>query len=402
MPVFKRKYRSGKTIWRYMFNAPGSTREDRRWIAEVGFASKQEAVDAEAKRRSEELQKYELAKAGSGVAAAPPQTLAMLLDEFIRQHAEKKLAPKTIERYRELAAYLDPALLAMPLGEITPLHLSREWNRLLESGGHRRDKTPRPMSAKTVRNIAGAVSSAYGRAIRWGLATTNPVTNSEPPAPTKRIKMALVPSEQQLLLTSACGPWCMETILDVAADTGARRGEVLALRWSDIQDGYATIERSLTQTKQGLEFKCTKTERPRRVELPTSTLAKLQAHRQRQEEFRRRFGSGYRADLNLIFANPDGTPLRPNSVSATVSNLCRRLGLPKGASMHVLRHSHASLLLANGVDLATVSERLGHSSVRVTADTYSHAIRGRDRQAADRWDELMGRTSLERPKGRVN
>ena len=119
MPVFKRKYESGKTVWRYLFSAPGSTRQDRRLIEEVGFASKQEAIDAEAKRRTEELQKYELAKAGAGpVAAALPTTLAMLFREFFRQHAEEKLAPKTIERYRELAAYLAPELLAMPLAEI--------------------------------------------------------------------------------------------------------------------------------------------------------------------------------------------------------------------------------------------------------------------------------------------
>src|SRR5579872_61745 len=134
MPVFKRKYRSGKAVWRYIFSTPGSTREDRRLICEVGFASKQEAIDAEAKRRTEELQKHELAKAGAAtVAAALPTTLAMLFHEFFRQHAQEKLAPKTIERYRELAACLDAELLLMPLADITPLHLSREWNRLLKS-----------------------------------------------------------------------------------------------------------------------------------------------------------------------------------------------------------------------------------------------------------------------------
>ena len=79
----------------------------------------------------------------------------------------------------------------------------------------------------------------------------------------------------------------------------------------------------------------------------------------------------------------------PNSVTSTVSRLCRRLGPPKGASLHVLRHSQASLLLANGVDLSTVSERLGHSSVRTTADIYSHAIRGNDHAAALCWDQIM-------------
>jgi hypothetical protein len=195
MPVFKRKYRSGATVWRYLFSAPGSTATDRRLVQEVGFASKQEAIDAEAKRRTEELQKYELAKAGaSKVAAALPTTFAMLLQEFFRQHAEEKLAPKTIERYRELAAYLAPELLVMPLGEITPLHLNREWNRLLKSGGHhRKTKEARPLSAKTVRSIAGLVSSAFARAQKWGLVTSNPVKHSEPPVPKKHRGIALTP-----------------------------------------------------------------------------------------------------------------------------------------------------------------------------------------------------------------
>ncbi len=400
MSVHKRKeYRSGN-IWYYAFNAAGATRENRRRIKGSGFATKKEAQEAESARRVEEQKKYEMAKAGAGVTAEVPKTLAMLLQEFIHQHAEQKLAPKTVERYREQAACVAPELLAMLLGEITPLHLSREWQRLLKSGGHHRStKKPRPLSPKTVRSIAGVVSSAFGRAIRWGLVTTNPVTNSEPPIPKKRLNLALLPSEQKVLIESATGPWCLPTFLDMSAATGARRGEVLALRWSDIQFGYARIERSLTQTDEGLEFKGTKNERPRLIELPPSALARLEEHRKRQEEFRRQIGSDYEADLDLIFANPDGTPLKPDSVSASVSLLCRRLGLPKGASLHTLRHSHASVLLANGVDLPTVSARLGHSSIRVTADVYSHALRGRDREAACRWDELMGRTSSQnRPK----
>jgi integrase len=156
--------------------------------------------------------------------------------------------------------------------------------------------------------------------------------------------------------------------LDVAAATGARRGEVSALRWSDVKGMIVLIDRSLCQTRDGLVFKNTKTEEPRTVELPPSMVAGLDAHRLRQDEFRRQFGPDYRSDEDLNFANPDGSPLMPSSISSTVSRLCRRLGLPKGASLHVLRHSHASLLLADGVDLATVSARLGHSFVRTTAD----------------------------------
>ena len=97
------------------------------------------------------------------------------------------------------------------------------------------------------------------------------------------------------------------------------------------------ITRSLTQTRQKLEFKCTKTEdSERRVSLPASTVAALERHRIRQNEFRHQFGPDYRADLDLIFANPNGSPLKPDSVSASVSALCRRLKLPKGVSLHTL------------------------------------------------------------------
>jgi integrase len=398
MPVYKRKNPSGKTVWFYKLQPPGAKRSVLP-IREFGFATKQAAMEAEAARRIEEQQKLELRKAGSGVAAALPKTLAMLLEEFITQHAEEKLAPKTVERYREMVPYLAPELLAMPLAEITPLHLSREWMRLLKCGGHRRKtKEPKPLKAKTVRNIASMVSSAFHRAIRWGLVATNPVTNSEPPKLTKRIGMALVPSEQDLMVDAAVGPWCLGAFLDMSAATGARRGEVLALRWRDIVGLDAFVARSLCQTKAGLEFKGTKTGNPRKVRLSPDALASLEEHRKRQDGFRQQFGPAYRSDLDLIFANPDGTPLRPDSVSGTVSRICRKLGLPKGASLHTLRHSHASLLLAEGVDLATVSERLGHSSVRVTADIYSHAIRGRDDAAAQTWDVIMQRARAERSK----
>lgn len=391
MPVHKRK-RHGKVSWYYKFDLPGSTRGDRTIIREYGFATKQAAIDAEAERRIEEQKKAEQAKAGSPVAAALPKTLAMLLEEFFRQHVDEKLAPKTIERYHEQAAMLDSGLLAMPITEITPLHLNREWKRLLESGGHHRHtRAPRPLSKKTVRNVAGVVSSAFARAIKWGLVSVNPVTNSEPPVPAKRKGTAITTAQQDLLIESASGPWCMSAYLKVDAALGARRGEVLALRWSDIMNGRVTIARSLSQTKEGLTFKSTKTEDVRVVGLPPSALLELELHHERQDEFRRQYGPDYRADLDLVFANPDGSPLKPDSISATVSALFKRLKIPKpkGAALHLLRHTHGSHMLANGVPLPVVSQRLGHSSVRTTADIYAHAIHGQDDEAVQRWEEYQ-------------
>jgi integrase len=407
MSVYKRKYESGKTVWFYQFALPGATRQRRQRIIESGFATKKEAGDAETKRRIEEQQKRDLAKAGASVAAEIPKTLLMLLKEFFKQHVDVKLAPKTIERYHEQAAYLDPELLNMPIGEITPLHFEREWNRLLKSGGHHREtKQPRPLSAKTVRNIAGVVSSAFAKAMKWGLVKVNPVTDSEPPVPRKRKGIGLTVAQKDVLIEAASGPWCMALFLEMAAGLGVRRGEVLALRWSDIVDGRASITRSLTQTKAVLEFKCTKTDEPHVAKIPEETLAKLAGHRKRQDEFRAQFGPDYRNDLDLIFANPDGSPLKPDSISATVSALFKRLKIPKpkGGSLHLLRHTLASQMLDSGVPLPVVSQRLGHSSVRVTADIYSHAIHGQDDEAVRRWEEYQQRNRAAKPenwKGKV-
>ncbi len=134
MAVKKRVYRSGKTAWYYVFDAIGSTREIRRQITETGCSTRREAEEAEARRRVDEAQRRELEKAGR-LDAPVPKTLATLLHEFFAEHAEKKLAGKTVERYRQQVSYLSAELLAMPLTEITALHLAREWNRLLESGG---------------------------------------------------------------------------------------------------------------------------------------------------------------------------------------------------------------------------------------------------------------------------
>ena len=398
MPVFKRKYRSGKTTWWFSFDGPDSGREGRRRITESGFTTKAAAQAAEADRRVTEQKKHELSKI-IPVEVPLPKTLGQLLSDFFSEHAERKLAPKTIERYREQAAYLDPGLLKMSLPDITPLHLSREWTRLLQSGGHkRRTKEARPLSSKTVRNIAGVVSSAFGRAIRWGLVTANPVVQSEPPVPKRHQGSALTPAQQKLLFDAASGCWCLSAFLELSAATGARRGEVLALRWADVDDGAVLIGRSLSQTRAGLQFKPTKNGKVRSVVLPDSALTALEAHREAQNAFRLQYGRDYKTDLDLIFTNPDGTPLKPDSISASVSNLFRKLKLPKpkGASLHLLRHSHGSHLLASGLDLPVVSERLGHSSVFVTATVYSHRVTGRDKEAARKWDEFQ--KSHELPK----
>jgi len=121
------------------------------------------------------------------------------------------------------------------------------------------------------------VSSAFAKGITWGLVESNPVTNSEPPKVQKHKATALPPSQEELVIEAASGPWCLRTLLEIAAALGCRRGELLAVRWSDIADGRVMISRSLSQTKKGLEFKSTKTGEERLIALPASALDTLAA-----------------------------------------------------------------------------------------------------------------------------
>jgi integrase len=205
--------------------------------------------------------------------------------------------------------------------------------------------------------------------------------------------MGLTVAQKDMVIAAASGPWCMGLFLEMAAGLGARRGEMLALRWSDIEEGRATISRSLSQANGELQFKGTKADESHVAKIPEETMPKLEIHRKRQDEFRAQFGPDYCSDLDLIFANPDGSPLKPDSISATVSALFKRLKIPKpnGASLHLLRHTMASQMLASGVALPVVSQRLGHSSVRTTADIYSHAIHGQDDDAVKKLEEYQAR-----------
>src|SRR5580698_982674 len=386
MAVHKRKWKSAQgvqTNWYYVFDGPGSTRDNRRQILKSGFASKKEAQDAEAERRLSAQREYNLLQA---TPAELPGTLSGLLKEFFNEHGEKALAAKTLKRYREMADYLDTELMNMELPKIRPLHLSREWNRLLSSGGRGR-KAGKPLSRKTVRNIAGLVSSAYTRGLRWGIAEINPVEASEPPIPKKKEGIALSVEQQEQLIAGATAPWGMDVFLELDAATGARRGELLGLQWTDLQGNQLMIGHSLSQVGQAVFLKEPKNKKFREITIPPSALKKLQAHRKKQQPYREHFGESYQGDY--IFCNPDGSPMKPDTVSASVSLLFRDLKLPKGASLHSLRHTHGSQLLAAGVPLTDVSKRLGHVNPHVTATVYAHALAGRDDLAATAWEKFQ-------------
>jgi integrase len=170
-----------------------------------------------------------------------------------------------------------------------------------------------------------------------------------------------------------------------------RRGELLALRWQNVNLGRATIRvgHSLEQTSTGLRFKSPKSKYGRRViSLPQSAVSTLSQHRKEQLEFRMALGMGKPKPDALVFCNYDRTPISPNSFSVTWGTTISRAGLPD-VTFHACRHSHASALIAAGIDVVSVSRRLGHSSPVITLGTYAHLFQNTDTRAAEAIEQVL-------------
>ena len=173
-----------------------------------------------------------------------------------------------------------------------------------------------------------------------------------------------------------------------------RRGELLALRWGDVDldAGRIQVERSLEQTKAGLRIKEPKTKHGRRgIKVPPSIVAELKAHWTQQQQYRLKLGLGRAGNGDLVFSRRDGMLRSPNATSREWRQLLAEFKLP-AISLHALRHTHASQLIASGMDVLTISRRLGHASPTVTLNVYGHLFGSSDDRAAEIIEASFGRT----------
>jgi integrase len=171
--------------------------------------------------------------------------------------------------------------------------------------------------------------------------------------------------------------------------TGMRRGELLALEWSDLdwERGFLEVSKSLEQTRKGLRVKSTKSGEARRFAIPAEVLEILREAQREQNRQREMYGPDY-VNRDLIFARPDGDYYSPDKIGTRIRAAMKRAGL-HGVSLHSLRHSHASELLSRGVPITAVAERLGHASPNITLAIYSHALPADNATAAKLWNDAM-------------
>jgi len=193
----------------------------------------------------------------------------------------------------------------------------------------------------------------------------------------------LEPEQAKAVLESLKGH-NLHPIAVVAINSGMRRGELLGLQWGDVDldKGIVRIERSLEETRAGLRLKAPKMKRGRRnITLPADAVAVLRAHRLEQMHLRMQLGMGAAKPETFVFSTIEGEPLSPDNLSRDWRRVCASKKLPQ-VSFHSLRHTHASMLIASGVDILAVSRRLGHSKASITLDVYGHLYRGADEAAA--------------------
>jgi len=369
--VFKVRLRDGRVVWRFMIDAGRGPDGRRLRITKSGFARERDAVEA---------MHAAMRELDAGSITAAPTTLAEWLDDWLPRHAATKpLEPTTAERYQSLANRAKRALGQVKLKDLSTHILDRFYASLQGE-----------LAPKSIREIHNVLHVSLRRAVKAGLIPRNPADGADLPRVDQKEPRALSSEELAKLQQAAAGTW-LDLFIRLVASTGLRRGEALALRWSDVDwfAGTLRVERSLYQTAQGkLGIKSTKTRQNRTIALPQSVLSALRFHRDQQEQDRAFFGPDYRHDLDLIFATPSGEYRRPDSVSWAVRDLAKRAGL-HDVSLHTLRHAHASALLAAGVPPANIARRLGHRDVATTLKIYSHALPNLDGAVASLWDKFL-------------
>lgn len=295
-----------------------------------------------------------------------------------------ELSPSTRDNYGAIIRGhigKDPIALER-LDQIDPTKLDAFYVRLRRSGG----KAKTGLAPKTVANVHALLSSAFTFAVEKDLLTKNPAkrakrpkADEEPDTPTpwsaKQVRAFLEHVDEDRLVAL----WWM------LATTGMRRSEVLGIGWADVDfdRGSVAITHTVVKGPEGVvRRRQTKTKSSRRrIALDGQTVANLKEHRKRQLEERLAWGEGY-TDLGVVFTREDGTLLRPVWVTRRFEVLRSDAKLPR-IRLHDIRHTWATLALVSGVPMKVVQERLGHSSVTITSDLYSHIVEGLDRDAAE-------------------
>ncbi|MSQ17832.1 MAG: site-specific integrase, partial [Dehalococcoidia bacterium] len=356
---------------------------------------KQQWVTVRGTKRAAEKRLTELThQLDAGTFMTPGKTsVAEFLERWLEDYAQPNLSPRGFERYAGIVrGHLVPDMGAITLTQLRPEHLQKHYAAMLTAG----------LSAGTVQYHHAVIHKALGTAVKWGLLVRNVADGVDVPR-IRRVEMQTWDQEEagRFLEAAKGGPYY--ALFYTALYTGMRRSELLALRWADVDLilCQAYVSRSLHHLKDGryifTQPKSAKGQRA--IALPPSAALTLREHHGRRKADRAILGMPL-VDDDLIFGTLEGEPLRPNTVTRAWTTLAARAGV-KVIRLHDARHSHASLMLKQGIHPKIVQERLGHSSIAMTLDIYSHVAPGLQQAAAESFDRLLHRQADPQAAGNI-
>jgi integrase len=312
------------------------------------------------------------------------QTVAQYMERWLEDSAKGDLGHRAYHNYRlQIRRHISPAFDRLKLSKLTAAHIQSLYAAKLRDG----------LKPSSVRYIHAVLHRALEQAVRFNLIPFNPAARVDPPKVRQEEIMPLDAEQARTFLSAASEADDRFECLHVLSLTvGLRMGEALGLKWSDIHLDAKTlrVSRQLQRMREGggLVFGEPKNASRRTVDLPQRAVEALRSHRKRQIEEQLRAGSNWQ-DYGLVFASGKGTPLdAQNIVNRHFKPLLRRAGLPD-IRWHDLRHTYATLLLARGTHPTYVQKSLGHASVQLTLDRYSHWMPSMGRATASAMDDAL-------------
>lgn len=355
---------------------PRTGRKRQKWVG--GFRTKKACEDA----LGEALGRVQ---AGTFSPDVGRTTVKQYATDWLAA-VEPTIRPSTFSSYRSVMEnYVVPRLGPVRLSALTPAQLGRFYAELGASGG----KTGGPLSPTTVRYAHTVLGKALQDAVGWGLLARNVVRAAKPPRKASTDMKVWSPQDARrfLELVKADRLYALWFLL---LTTGMRRGEAVGLRWGDLdlEGGALSVRRAIASVDGAAVEMEPKTAKGRRsIALDPVTVEVLRAHGERQGAERELVGSGW-TETGAVFTYPDGRGLHPDHVMVVFRRLVAAAGLP-AIRLHDLRHTAATLALAAGVHPKVVQERLGHSGIGITLDTYSHVVQGMQAEAALKVAQLL-------------
>lgn len=364
---------------------PGTGRKRRRWVPAGPRRADAERLLADLIRR-----KYD---------GEPVPTERLTVGQYLTGRwlpvQKSRLRSSTYDSYRRnIDLHVVPALGRRALAKLTPEDLDLFYATLLTEGRKKPGGTSRGLAPKTVRNIHLMLNKAFADAARKGLVARNVASLADAPSvqASRKSEIKAWDAQQLAAFLDAVRSHRLHPAFHLAAHTGMRRGEVLGLRWCDLDldAGRLSVRQALVEIAYEVHMSDVKTDTGRRtIDIDPGTIDVMKAWRiERAEE---RGGIEPRGD-DLVFSKPDGSWIHPQSFSQVLDRKVAKLDVPT-ISLHDLRHTHATLLLKAGVPVKVVSERLGHANVAFTMSVYQHVLPGMQAEAAETFAALLARRS---------